>query len=121
MPSSHAQRRSQHLLLATLLASQILPAQADEELFFEELPVVQSVSRLPQPLADAPGSVTVIDREMIRASGMRNLNDIFRLVPGFQTYVFNTDAPPRNRGEYWERPSTSTCSRGEKSSSERPW
>ncbi len=95
MPSSHAQRRSQHLLLATLLASQILPAQADEELFFEELPVVQSVSRLPQPLADAPGSVTVIDREMIRASGMRNLNDIFRLVPGFQTYVFNTDAPPR--------------------------
>lgn len=68
---------------------------ASEELFFGDLPVVQSVSRLPQAQADAPGSVTVIDRELIRALGFRNLNDLFRLVPGFQTYVFNTDAPPR--------------------------
>ncbi|HOI52654.1 MAG TPA: TonB-dependent receptor plug domain-containing protein, partial [Azonexus sp.] len=60
---------------------------AEDELFFAELPVVASVSRLPQRLADAPASVTVIDREMIRASGYRSLNDLFRLVPGFQTFA----------------------------------
>ncbi|MBI4986789.1 MAG: TonB-dependent receptor [Rhodocyclales bacterium] len=52
--------------------------------YFEELPVVLSVSRLAQPLDEAPGAVTVIDREMIRLSGVRDLMDLFRLVPGFQ-------------------------------------
>ena len=70
-------------LVATLLA---MPVCADD-LFFSELPVVASVSRLPQRIADAPASVTVIDRDMIRASGARSLNDIFRLVPGFQTFA----------------------------------
>ena len=88
-------RRLQGILLLALGIQHTGSALASEELFFGELPVVQSVSRLPQALADAPGSVTVIDRDMIRASGARNLNDLFRLVPGFQTYVFNTDAPPR--------------------------
>jgi iron complex outermembrane receptor protein len=64
---------------------------ADEDIYFSELPVVASVSRLPQRLADAPTAVTVIDREMIKASGARDLNDIFRLVPGFQTYPNNTE------------------------------
>lgn len=68
---------------------------ADEDIYFSNLPVVATVSRLPQALADAPGSVTVIDREMIKASGVRDLNDIFRLVPGFNTYPFNSDAAPR--------------------------
>jgi iron complex outermembrane receptor protein len=62
-----------------------------EDLYFSELPVVASVSRLPQRLDDAPTSVTVVDRDMIKASGARDLNDIFRLVPGFQTYPNNTD------------------------------
>lgn len=65
---------------------------ADEEAYFSELPIVASVSRLPQRLADAPTSVTVVDREMIKASGARDLNDIFRLVPGFQTYPNNTES-----------------------------
>lgn len=59
-------------------------SDTDEALFFGELPVVASVSRLPQRLADAPGAVTVIDQEMIRASGMRTVEDLLRLVPGFQ-------------------------------------
>lgn len=66
----------------------------DESAYFSELPVVASVSRLPQRLADAPTAVTVIDRDMIKASGVRNLNDLFRLVPGFQTYPSATE-PPR--------------------------
>lgn len=65
---------------------------ADEDLYFSELPIVASVSRLPQRLADAPTAVTVIDRDIIKASGARDLNDLFRLVPGFQTYPNNTDA-----------------------------
>lgn len=64
---------------------------ADEDIFFSELPIVASVSRLPQRLADAPTAVTVIDREIIKASGARDLNDIFRLVPGFQTYPNTTN------------------------------
>jgi iron complex outermembrane receptor protein len=65
---------------------------ADEDAYFSELPIVASVSRLPQKLADAPAAVTVVDRDMIKASGARDLNDIFRLVPGFQTYPNNTEA-----------------------------
>ena len=64
----------------------------DENAYFSELPIVASVSRLPQRLADAPAAVTVVDRDMIKASGARDLNDIFRLVPGFQTYPNNTEA-----------------------------
>lgn len=81
-------------ILPLLLAGVFSSALADEDLFFADLPVVGSVSRLQQRLADAPASVTVIDREMIRASGIRSLNDIFRLVPGFQTFA-HSDAPAR--------------------------
>ena len=51
--------------------------------FLDEIPVVLSASRLPQSPADAPAAVTVIDREMIRASGFTDIVDLFRLVPGF--------------------------------------
>lgn len=52
--------------------------------FFREIPRVYSVSHLPQLPEDAPGAITVIDREFIQRSGVRNLVDLFRLVPGFQ-------------------------------------
>ncbi|AKU13159.1 putative TonB-dependent receptor [Azoarcus sp. CIB] len=58
-------------------------ARVVEDPFFDELPVVLSVSRLAQPLRDAPGSVTVIDADTIRTSGARDLADLLRLVPGF--------------------------------------
>ena len=61
------------------------PAQAavTEADFFDELPVVLTASRLSQPVNEAPAAVTVIDQEMIRASGFRDIPDLFRLVPGF--------------------------------------
>lgn len=40
------------------------------------------MSRLSQAAADVSSAVTVIDRETIRASGIVDLPDIFRLVPG---------------------------------------
>ncbi|MBE9516740.1 MAG: TonB-dependent receptor plug domain-containing protein, partial [Proteobacteria bacterium] len=54
-----------------------------EEDFFAEIPKVITASRLVQPINEAPAALTVIDSEMIEASGARNLSDIFRLVPGF--------------------------------------
>lgn len=75
------------------LAGAAQQAAADrDDVFFSDLPVVASASRLPQRLADAPASVTVIDREMIQASGARVLSDIFRLVPGFQTFAHSDTA-----------------------------
>ena len=67
-------------------------AGADEDLFFSNLPVVASVSRLQQPLAEAPGAVTVIDRDLIRAAGARNIADVLRLVPGFSVTPPNQEA-----------------------------
>lgn len=58
--------------------------QLEENLFFSDLPTVLTASRLPQPLNEAPGAVTVIDREFIKATGYRNLARILRLVPGMQ-------------------------------------
>ena len=59
-------------------------AELTETDYFSELPVVLSVARLSQPVSRAPAAVTVITREMIEASGFRQLPDLLRLVPGFQ-------------------------------------
>lgn len=88
---SHKWRKPLGFMLACL--GWAVQARAeDDNPYFSELPLVASVSRLPQRLADAPTAVTVIDHDMIKASGARDLNDIFRLVPGFQTYPNNTEA-----------------------------
>ena len=58
-------------------------AAVTEADFFDEMPVVLSVSRLSQPVNEAPAAVTVIDQDMIRASGFRDIPDLLRLVPGF--------------------------------------
>lgn len=55
----------------------------NEDTYFESIPNVLTVSRLSQPIADAPSAVTVIDKETIRAAGIIDLPEIFRLVPGF--------------------------------------
>lgn len=72
------------------LASSAAPAAESatpplsEAAFFNDLPIVLTVTRLAQPKSETPAAVTVIDREMIRASGVRRLPDLFWLVPGFQ-------------------------------------
>lgn len=60
-----------------------MAAEVTEADFFDDLPVVLSVSRLSQPVNEAPAAVTVIDQDMIRASGFRDIPDLLRLVPGF--------------------------------------
>ena len=74
-------------LMAGIFFSGASWANSVEDEFFAELPVVLSASRLVQPLPEAPNAMTVIDREMIEASGFRTVADLFRLVPGM--YVAN--------------------------------
>lgn len=68
------------------LSAQAMDAESplSDELFFSEVPVVLSATRLKQSLRDSPASVTIIDRKMIDASGAVELVDLLRLVPGFQ-------------------------------------
>lgn len=85
--------RASPLVLLGLLA---LDAQAEAEVqdpFFGEIPLVLTASRLAQSPLDAPAPVTVIDREMIVASGFNEIHDLLRLAPGFLV-ADHPDGPP---------------------------
>ncbi|MCW8919562.1 MAG: TonB-dependent receptor plug domain-containing protein, partial [Gammaproteobacteria bacterium] len=59
-----------------------------------DIPVVLNITRLPQSMDELPTAVTVIDREMIEASGALELSDLLRLVAGFQIgHYHDTDGP----------------------------
>jgi iron complex outermembrane receptor protein len=96
--SIFARIKSITLAMPWLLAVQSGWAQTSavvsEKDFFEEMPIVLSVSRLPQRLDETPGAVTIIDRDMIRRSGARDVADLLRGVPGFQVSTsFQSVAP----------------------------
>lgn len=59
------------------------PLLADD-LFLDNaaLPQVLTATRLKQSPAAVPGSMTVIDSELIKASGARDISELLRLVPG---------------------------------------
>ncbi len=73
-----------HLSCALLLCSAGLAGTVHaEDLFLgEELPEVLTATRLKQSPAAVPGSVSVIDRSLIEASGARDIPELMRLVPG---------------------------------------
>lgn len=72
----------------------VVLASVSEKDFLGDMPIVLSVSRLPQRLDETPGAVTVLDRQMIRLSGARDVADLLRLVPGFRvTNSFQSNAP----------------------------
>lgn len=64
-----------------------------EDTLLDEMPVVLSATRLAQPLNESPVAMTIIDRDMIEASGARTIPDILRLVPGFQVGHFDGNSP----------------------------
>jgi iron complex outermembrane receptor protein len=78
-----------------LAASAACYAQEDasEQGYLQDFPVVLSASRLSQPVSETPNAVTVIDRSMIKASGFRNIADLFRMVPGMYVDYFNGHMP----------------------------
>lgn len=55
-----------------------------DDLDRDDPPLVLTPARLPQRLDEAPNAMTVIDRATIEASGARRLEEVLRLVPGFQ-------------------------------------
>jgi len=57
-----------------------------EDDFLVEIPMVQGPTHMTQTLAQTPASVTILDRQTIQASAAVGVIDLFRLVPGFQTY-----------------------------------
>ncbi|MDO9330955.1 MAG: TonB-dependent receptor [Pseudomonas sp.] len=71
---------SSPLVLALLFSSPLLA----DDLFLdnESLPQVLTATRLKQSPAAVPGSMTVIDSELINASGARDISELLRLVPG---------------------------------------
>lgn len=70
------------------------PAALSELDYLGDMPIVLSVSRLAQRLDETPGAVSIIDREMIRMSGVRDVADLLRLVPGFRvSSAFESNSP----------------------------
>lgn len=93
------------LLLFYSLSSEANEYIAESD-FFGESPIVLTVSRMNKPLAESPASVTVIDRQMIRNSGARQIADIFRLVPGFIVGYQSGNIPVvtyQGLGHQWHR------------------
>jgi iron complex outermembrane receptor protein len=66
--------------------------------YLGEMPVVLSASRLSQPISEAPSAITVIDRDMISASGFREIPELFRLVPGFYVGYYDGTMANVNHG-----------------------
>ena len=63
-------------------SQEIASLQLSEADFFTDFPVVLTATRLKQPQKNSPIATTVIDREMIEASGFTEIADILRLAPG---------------------------------------
>jgi iron complex outermembrane receptor protein len=60
------------------------PHQESESDYLSEIDTVISATRIQQPLTESPASITVINRNMIVASGAVEIADVMRLVPGIQ-------------------------------------
>lgn len=90
----HTQTLALFLSIPALLAAAVsADDRLSEEDFFGELPVVLSVTRLQTPIRNTPAAVTIITRRDIEASGIRDLPEIFRLVPGMQVGYKNGHVP----------------------------
>ena len=93
MPPSN--QYAQITLLATLLL--LLPVQQGQAgevgETFDDLPVILTVTRLPQSIQETPAAVSIIDRAMIEASGAKEVPELLRLVAGFQVGHVNMLGP----------------------------
>jgi vitamin B12 transporter len=91
-----------HFMLTTfiLTAAQVAPSAAPSPAE-EPLNIVVTASLTPVAEAEAPASVTVIDREQIEALGLAQATDLIRYSPGVAVSVFGgqgTQAQVRIRG-----------------------
>jgi iron complex outermembrane recepter protein len=61
----------------------------EQDWLLDELPTVLSGSRLAQSVANSPVAVAVIDRQMIEAAGVREVQELLRLAPGMLVHHDN--------------------------------
>jgi iron complex outermembrane recepter protein len=73
------------LIAAPVIASSDIDMLTEDDLLVE-IPIVSSATHMQQTLSQTPASMTIIDRETIQASTAVDITDLFRIVPGFQTY-----------------------------------
>lgn len=59
----------------------------------DDVPMVLTPARLSQPQSQVPASVTVIDRELIEASGAREIYQLMQLVPGMVALKVDGNVP----------------------------
>lgn len=64
---------------------------SEADMLLGDIPMVRVASRLVQPANLAPASVTILSRELLEMSGAQDWVDVFRLVPGFQSYSVNAN------------------------------
>lgn len=60
---------------------------------YGEIPEVLTTTRLRQPKSRVPGTTSVISGDMIRALGILNLEEVFRLVPGMTVGAVGSNTP----------------------------
>ena len=86
--------RGHKTLILAFLPWLALSARADAPFDDQsEVPRVLTPARLDQPISEVPASVTIIDRELIRISGARELHEVLRLVPGMAVAKADGNVP----------------------------
>lgn len=81
------------LLSQTSFAENLEVGELTETDFFNDIPIVLTATRLKQSKSNSPIASTIIDREMIEASGFTNIADLLRLAPGMLVNYENGHTP----------------------------
>ena len=76
------------LLVSLSLSKEVFANDHEMDFFNDDIPIVLSATRLAQPQTEAPASVTIIDRALIKLSGAKSIAELFRLVPGMHVGYF---------------------------------
>ena len=90
-------RRPASLLLTLVFSGLVLA----DDLFVDNqpLPQVLTATRLKQSPAAVPGSMTILDNQLIKTSGARDISELLRLVPGMMVgYVSGNQAAVNYHG-----------------------
>lgn len=94
------------LAKAAVVSAADSPTQSiDQADYLSSVPIITTATRLNQNIRDVPASITIIDREMIEASGATEVPQLFKLVPGYLSYyVLGNQFGVTNRGATLEFP-----------------
>jgi iron complex outermembrane receptor protein len=81
-------------LLLFALSPLLIASEIEDLSFFNtDIPIILSATRLAQPQTEAPATITLIDRQMIKLSGAKAIPELFRLVPGMHVNYFRGNTP----------------------------